>query len=119
MTNRLLSGAETISYKDMDPAIDQIISSDEAARAVVDRARKDAAKLIADAEARAQRMLADLEVHIVETERGEIAPILEDGQKQAQVIMENAHQYVEKLRHISASVKGRIVADYLQHVVKT
>ncbi len=103
----------------MIPAIEQIISSDEAARTIVEHAERDAAILITDAEEEATSMLAALEEQIRETERADILPIVSDGQQQAALILEQAEQYVERLRQKLALKKTKIVAAFVSNVVKT
>ncbi len=102
----------------MNPAIEQIVSSDEAARASVDRAERDAAKLIDDAGEEAKSMLAALEEQILEIERSDIAPIVSDGQQQAQQTIEQAEQYIDRLRQKLAVKKTKIVAAFISNVVK-
>ena len=101
----------------MNPAIGQIVSSDEAARATVERAERDAGKLIADAKEDAKSMLAALEEQIRETESREILPILTDGQQQARLTMEQAEQYIERLREKLALKKTKIVAAFISSAV--
>jgi len=103
----------------MNPAIEQIVSSDEAARATVVRAERDAAKLIDDAGEEAKSMLAALEEQILETEHRDILPIVSDGQQQAQQTIEQAEQYIERLRQKLAVKKTKIVAAFISNVVKT
>lgn len=103
----------------MNPAIEQIVSSDEAARATVERAERDAAKLIYDAGEEAKSMLAALEEQILEIERSDIVPIISDGQQQAQLTIGQAEQYIERLRQKLAVKKTKIVAAFISHVVKT
>jgi len=101
----------------MNPAIEQILSSDEAAKATVERAERDAAKLIAAAKEKAKSMLAALEEQIRETESREIAPILTDGQQQARLTMEQTEQYIERLREKLALKKTKIVAAFINSAV--
>lgn len=101
----------------MNPAIEQIVSSDEAARATVERAERDAARLIADAKKEAKSILTALEEQIRETERSEIVPILSNGQKQAQLTMEQAELYIERLREKLALKKTKIVAAFISNAV--
>jgi vacuolar-type H+-ATPase subunit H len=103
----------------MTPAIEQIVSSDEAARATVDRAERDAAQLINDAKEEAKSMLAALEKQILETERRDILPIISDGEQQAHVTIEQAEHYIERLRQMLALKKTKIVAVFVGNVVKT
>ncbi len=103
----------------MNPAIEQIVSSDEAARATVDRAERDATKLIDDAGKEAKSMLAALEEQILETERRDIVPIVSDGRQQAQQTIEQAEQYIERLRQKLAVKKTKIVAAFIGNVVKS
>ena len=103
----------------MNPAIEQIVSSDEAARASVDRAERDAAQIIDDAGEEAKSMLAALEEQILETERRDIVPIVSDGQQQAQQTIEQAEQYIERLRQKLAVKKTKIVATFIGNVVKS
>jgi len=101
----------------MNPAIEHIVSSDEAARATVERAERDAAQLIADAEEKAKSMLIALEEQILATERREILPLLTDGQQQAQLTMEQAEQYIERLREKLSLKKTKIVAAFIRNAV--
>ena len=87
----------------MNPAIEQIVSSDEAAKATVERAERDAALLITDAEDKAKNMLTALEEQIRKTERCEILPLITDGQRQAELTLEQAEQYIARLRHVPGS----------------
>jgi vacuolar-type H+-ATPase subunit H len=103
----------------MNPAIEQIVSSDETARATVERAERDAAKLIDDAGEEAKSMLAALEEQTLETERSDIAPIVSDGQQQAELTIEQAEQYIERLRQQLALKKTKIVAAFISNVLKT
>ncbi len=103
----------------MNPAIEQIVSSDEAARATVERAERDAAILITDAEEEAKNMLAALEEQIRETERCEILPIVTDGHQQAELTIGQAEQYIERLRQKLVLKKTKIVTVFVSNVVKT
>ena len=103
----------------MNPAIEQIVSSDETAGATVERAERDAAKLIADAKEEAKSMLTALEEQILETERRDILPIISDGQQQAELTMEQAEHYIERLRQKLALKKTKIIAAFISNVVKT
>ncbi len=103
----------------MIPAIEQIVSSDEAARVTVERAERDAVKLIADAREEARSMLAVLEEQIRETEQREILPILTDAEQQAQLTLDQAEQYIERLREKLALKKTKIVAAFINNAVKT
>jgi vacuolar-type H+-ATPase subunit H len=103
----------------MNPAIEQIVSSDEAARATVDRAERDAAKLIDDAGEEAKSMLAALEEQILKTERHDILPIVSDGQQQAQLTIGQAEQYIARLRQNLALKKTKIVTAFIGNVVKS
>lgn len=102
----------------MNPAIEQIVSSDETARATVKRAKKDAAKLIADARDEAKSMLAVLEEQIQETEHREIAPILADAQLQAQLTLDEAEQYINRLREKLVLKKKKIITAFITNAVK-
>ena len=103
----------------MNPVIEQIVSSDEAARATVDRAEQDAAKLIADAGEEAKSMLAALEEQILETERSNIVPIISDGQQQARQTLEQTEQYIARLRQNLALKKTKIVTAFISNVLKS
>ena len=103
----------------MNPAIEQIVSSDEAAKATVEGAERDAALLITDAEDKAKNMLTALEEQIRETERCEISPLITDGQRQAELTLEQAEQYIARLRQNLALKKTKIVAAFVGNVVKT
>ena len=102
----------------MNPAIEQIVSSDEAARVTVKRAEEDAAKLVADAREEAKSMLAVLEEQIQETERRDIVPILTDAQLQAQLTLDQAEQYIKRLREKLVLKKTKIVAAFINNAVK-
>lgn len=103
----------------MNPAIEQILSSDEAARATVKRAEREAVKLIDDAGEEAKSMLAALEEQILENERSNIVPIVSDGQQQAQLIIGQAEQYIARLRQNLALKKTKIVTAFVGNVVKS
>jgi len=101
----------------MNPAIEQIVSSDEAARVTVERAERDAEKLIADAREEAKSMLAVLEEQLQESERCDIVPILTDGQQQAQLTLDQADQYIGRLREKLALKKTKIIAAFISNAV--
>ncbi len=101
----------------MNPAIEQIVSSDEAAKVTVERAERDAAKLIADAREQAKSMLAILEEQIQETEQRDIVPILTDGQQQAQLTLKQAEQYIGRLREKLALKKTKIIAAFISNAM--
>ena len=102
----------------MNPDIEQIVSSDEAARTTVERAERDAALLIADAEEEAKSMLAVLEEQILETERRDILPIVSDGQQQAELTLKQAEQYIEELKQKLVLKKTKIITAFISNVVK-
>ncbi len=102
----------------MNPAIEQIVSSDEAARVTVERAERDAAKLIADAREEAKSMLAVLEEQIRETEQRDILPILTDAERQAQFTLDQAEQYIERLSEKMALKKTKIIDAFINNAVK-
>lgn len=103
----------------MNPAIEQILSADEAARATVERAEKDAARLIADAETEAQDRLLALEEQIREIDQQEIQPIVADGQHQAELTLKQAEDYSNELKLKIASGKTRIIDSFIGSIVKT
>ncbi len=103
----------------MNPAVEQIVSSDEAARTTVQHAEKEAAKLIDDAEKKSRSMLAALEEQIKETERRDILPIVSGGRQQAELTIEQAEQYIKMLRQKFALKKTKIIAAFINNVVKT
>jgi len=103
----------------MNPAIEQIVSSDEATRATVERAEREAVKLIDDAEEEAKSMLAALEEQILENERSNIVPIISDGQQQARQTLEETEQYIERLRQKLALKKTKIVTAFISNVLKS
>ncbi len=102
----------------MNPAIEQIVSSDEAARVTVECAERDAAKLIADAREEARSMLAVLEEQIRQTEHRDIRPILTDAKRQAQLTLAQAEQYIGRLREKLALKKTKIIAAFINNAVK-
>lgn len=68
----------------MKSSIEQIVSSDESARATVERSRKEAKQLLAKARAKAADLLSGFEAQIRTREENEITPILADAGKQAE-----------------------------------
>ena len=102
----------------MKSEIEQIVSSDETARATVGRAEMEAEKLISEAKEKAQTMLTALEKQIQEAEDNEIASIVTDARHQAQLTMEQTEQYIEKLRKRLDLQKTRIVNDYINSALK-
>ncbi len=102
----------------MKSEIEQIVSSDETARATVGRAEMEAEKLISEAKEKAQTMLTALEKQIQEAEDNEIASIVTDARHQAQLTMEQTEQYIEKLRKRLDLQKTKIVNDYINSALK-
>ncbi len=103
----------------MNPDVEQIVSSDEVARATVERAEKDAAELIGNAREKADSMQADLEKKILEIERREIEPILTEGRQQAQKTIEETEQYIARLRQKVALKKTAIISAFISNIAKT
>ncbi len=102
----------------MKSEIEQIVSSDETARATVARAEMEAEKLISEAKEKAQTMLTALEKQIQEAEDNEIASIVTDARHQAQLTMEQTEQYIEKLRKKLGLQKTKIVNEYINSALK-
>jgi len=102
----------------MKSEIEQIVSSDETARATVGRAEMEAEKLISEAKEKVQTMLTALEKQIQEAEDNEIASIVTDARHQAQLTMEQTEQYIEKLRKRLDLQKTKIVTDYINSALK-
>ena len=97
----------------MKPEIDQIISCDEAAKATVNNAKKEADDLVAKAKQSANTLQSELEARLDEVRKSEIAPILEENQIRAQETMAQAERYIHGLKDRVALRKPRIVEDFI------
>ena len=82
----------------MTPEIEQIVSADETARATLQQAELTAEKMTAEAQEKADSIIAALDRDIQEVEEREIIPILEKARNQAQLTSMRADQYIEKLQ---------------------
>ncbi len=101
----------------MKPEIDQIISCDEAARATVDSAKKEAEDLVAKAKRDGNTLQSELEARLDEVRKSEIAPILEESQIQARETMAQAERYIQGLKDRVALRKARIVEDFISEAL--
>lgn len=84
---------------------------------MVAQARQDGDKALAEAKEKAEAMLAALRVRIEQTEKFEIAPIVAEGQQQAQLTREQADQYIDRLRNKLAVKKEKIIADFIDNAL--
>ncbi len=101
----------------MKPEIDQIISCDEAARATVDSAKKEAEDLVAKAKQDADILQSELEARLDEVRKSEITPILEESRTQAQETMAQAERYIQGLKDRVALMKPRIIEDFISEAL--
>jgi len=101
----------------MKPEIDQIISCDEAAKATVNSAKKEAEDLVAKAKQDADTLQSELEARLEEVRKSEIAPILEESQIQAQETMAQAERYIQGLKDRVALRKTRIIEDFISEAL--
>ena len=101
----------------MKPEIDQIISCDEAAKATVNSAKKEAEDLVAKAKQDADILQSELEARLDEVRKSEIAPILEESQIQAQETMAQAERYIQGLKDRVAIGKARIIEDFISEAL--
>jgi vacuolar-type H+-ATPase subunit H len=103
--------------KAMKPEIEQIVSSDEYARAAVDSARAEADRLVSRAKEDAQSLKSDLERRLAETREKEIAPILASAEREAQEILEQTERYIEELKNKVALRKTEIMKDFISEAL--
>ncbi len=101
----------------MKPEIDQIISCDEAVRATVDSAKKEAEDLVAKAKRDGNTLQSELEARLDEVRKSEIAPILEESQIQARETMAQAERYIQGLKDRVALRKAQIVEDFISEAL--
>ena len=101
----------------MKPEIDQIISCDEAARAAVDSAKKEAEDLVAKAKQDADTLQSELETRLSEIRKKEITPILEGSRIQAQETMAQAERYIQGLKDRVALRKLQIIEDFISEAL--
>ena len=101
----------------MKPEIDQIISCDEAAKATVNSAKKEAEDLVAKAKQNANTLQSELEARLDEVRKNEIAPILEESQIQARETMAQAERYIQGLKDRVASRKPLIIEDFISEAL--
>ncbi|MEA1866638.1 MAG: hypothetical protein U9N19_00825 [Thermodesulfobacteriota bacterium] len=97
--------------------IDQIISCDEAARATVDSAKKEADNLVAKAKQDADALKSELEARLDKMKKSEIAPILEESQIQAQETMAQAERYIQELKGRVALNKLWIIENFISETL--
>ncbi|MDL1959456.1 MAG: hypothetical protein LWX01_07600 [Deltaproteobacteria bacterium] len=101
----------------MKPEIDQIISCDEAARATVDSAKKEAEDLVAKAKQDADTLQSEIETRFSEIRKKEIAPILEGSQIQAQETIAQTERYIQGLKDRVVLRKAQIVEDFISEAL--
>jgi vacuolar-type H+-ATPase subunit H len=101
----------------MKPEIDQIISCDEAAKATVNNAKKEADDLVAKAKQDANTLQSELEARLDEVRKSEIAPILEESQIQARETMAQAERYIQGLKDRVALRKSQIIEDFISETL--
>ena len=100
-----------------EPEIDQIISCDEAAKASVEAAKREAEDLVAKAKQEAEAMQSELITKLDEVKENEIAPIVKKGQTQAQETMAQAERYIQRLRDRVALRKAKIIEDFVSEAL--
>ncbi|WP_028583757.1 hypothetical protein [Desulfogranum mediterraneum] len=100
-------------------AVEQIVSADESARMAVEGAQRVAGEILSRAGEEAKAILDCLEQYNLEKERRDILPIVSAGQEQAERTMEQAEQYVARLRQVLALKKRNIVTTCIESVVTT
>lgn len=103
----------------MNFVIEQILSADEAARKNVERAELEASKRINEAKQEAQNILAELKEHIRATEELEIAPIIANGQNQAQLTVQDAQRYIETLQQTIDLKRKNIINAFINNILNT
>lgn len=101
----------------MKSEIEQIVSSDESARATVERSKKEAEQLLAKSRAKAAELHSGLEAQILTKEEKEIAPILADARKRAERIMEQSQEYIDELRNSVTRRQASIVDDFISYAL--
>ena len=101
----------------MKPEIDQIISCDEAARATVDSAKKEAEDLVTKAKQDSNTLQSELEAGLDEVRKSEIALVLEESQIQAQETMAQAERYIQGLKDRVALRKAQIIEDFISEAL--
>ncbi|MGB9496592.1 MAG: hypothetical protein ACKVE3_01815 [Dissulfuribacterales bacterium] len=101
----------------MKPEIDQIISCDEAARAAVESAKKEAEDLITKAKQDADTLQSGIEARLDEVRKNEIAPILEESRIQARKTMAQAESYIQGLKERVALRRARILEDFISEAL--
>jgi len=83
----------------------------------VQQAEQKAAAMKAEAEKKAESMLAALDKQVQDIEDREIAPILIEARNQARLTEVQAEQYIEKLTKRLTLLKTKIVDDFIDSLL--
>jgi glutamyl-tRNA reductase len=97
--------------------IEQIVSSDEAARTTLQQAELEAEKMKVEAQEKAEFIRAALDKQIQEVEDREITPVLQEARRQAHLTNVQADQYIENLKKRLTLLKTKIADDYIDSLL--
>jgi len=101
----------------MKPELEQIVSCDENARAVVLSAEKEADRIVQDARKEAEEIESELETRLEKTRKDEIEPMIRDAMARAEKIEADAGSYMEKLRSGVETHRKEIMDKFLAGVL--
>jgi len=96
------------------PEIERILSCDESGRAAVEKARKDAAGLLAGADEEIAGLRRQASGRLEEFRQKEIAAILQEASKKAAKIEDEARAYCEGLTRLFAGREEELASDFLK-----
>ncbi len=102
----------------MKAEIERLVASDEDARSNVENAKKEADRLIQEAEAEASSIVNAAHDRLAKVEETEIKPILAEAKRQAEERIRQAEDYIGQLRLGIASKKDHILDEFLRALLK-
>ncbi|RUM91481.1 MAG: hypothetical protein DSZ23_01505 [Thermodesulfatator sp.] len=96
------------------PEIERILSCDESGRAAIEKAKEDARQLLAGAENEIEEFKKQAQKEIEEFKDKEIAAILQEADRKAGEIEEDARAYCENLKRLFASREEELASEFIK-----
>ncbi len=96
------------------PEIERILSCDESGRAAIEKARKDAEDLLAGAEQDVKKLQEQAQEELEEFKQKEISSILQDADRKAAQVEEDARKYCQGLKKLFAAQEEVLVSGFLK-----
>ncbi|GEM_PF-6051863 len=97
----------------MHTTIEQVVTSDEAARKTVTHARREAKAMVEKARQEAEAMVRAGHDRLTRIERTGIRPIVMEAEQRAAEKLARAERHIQQLQHAVAERTDRILANFM------